>query len=104
MAGQMKKENFEPHLNSIFEVWPEGMEMQKIELVEVTDKSSGTLDAFSLLFKGGATAVFRHNTHALRHPAMGELAIFLGPVHTGKTDAVYYQAIFSAPRAVYVSG
>lgn len=102
MTGQMKmkKEDFEAHLNSVFDVWPEGMEMQKIELVEVMDKSSGTLDAFSLLFKGSADAVFRHDTHAVRHPAMGEFALFLGPVHTGKTDAVYYQAIFSAPRAV----
>lgn len=100
MIGQMKKEDFEHHLNSVFEVCPEGMGMVTIELVEVTDKSSSTLDAFSLLFKGGADAVFRHNTHTLRHPAMGELSIFLGPVHTGKTDAVYYQAIFSAPREV----
>jgi hypothetical protein len=100
MIGQLKKEDFEPHLNSLFEVWPVGMDMVTIELVEVTDKSSGTLDAFSLLFKGGANAAFSHNTHMVRHPAMGELALFLGPVHTGKTDAVYYQAIFSAPREV----
>ena len=103
MIGQMKKEDFERHLNSSFEVRPEGMGMVTIELVEVTDKSSGTLDAFSLLFKGGANAVFRHNTQTLRHPVMGELSVFLGPVHTGKSDAVYYQAIFSAPREVQAS-
>lgn len=100
MIEKMKKEDFEPHLNSIFDVCPEGMGMVTIELVEVTDKSCASLDAFSLLFRGGNDAVFGHYTHTVRHPAMGELSIFLGPVHTGKTDAVYYQAIFSAPREV----
>lgn len=100
MIEKVKKEDFEHHLNSVFEVCPEGVGMVTIELIEVADKSSGTLDAFSLLFKGGADAAFSHNTHTVRHPVMGELALFLGPVHTGKTDAVYYQAIFSAPREV----
>jgi hypothetical protein len=100
MIVPMKKEDFEPHLHSHFEVYPEGMGTVAVELVEVTDKSSAALDAFSLLFKGSADLVFSHNTHPVHHPALGELAIFLGPVHTGKTDAVYYQAIFSAPREV----
>lgn len=100
MRGPLKKEDFAPHLNSTFVVCPEGMGPVKIELVEVTDKSSVALDAFSLLFKGSVDAVFRHNTHPVHHPALGEMPIFLGPVHTGKTDGVYYQAIFSAPKEV----
>ena len=100
MIRKMTKEDFEPHLNSTFEVRPDDMESVPMELVEVTDKSSGSLDSFSLLFKGGSTAVFRHSTQMVKHPAMGELELFLGPVHTGKTDAVYYQAIFSTSREV----
>lgn len=98
MIEPLKKEDFEPHLGSVFQVWPEGMEMVAIELVEIQDKSSGTLDSFSLLFRGGMDAVFRYNTHVVRHPVMGELALFLGPVNTGKTDAVYYQAVFTRPK------
>lgn len=100
MSGRWKKEDFEPHLHSTFEVCSEGMERVAIELVEVQEKSSGALDVFSLLFKGGRDGVFRHDTHAVKHPALGELVIFLGPVHTGKSDAIYYQAIFSTLRDV----
>ncbi|NTV15707.1 MAG: hypothetical protein HGA96_17550 [Desulfobulbaceae bacterium] len=98
MSLTLKKEDFAPHLNSAFEVYPEGMGVVAIELVEVTDKSSGSLDAFALLFQGGFGPVFRHDTHRVNHPELGEMAIFLGPVHTGKIDAVYYQAIFSTPK------
>jgi hypothetical protein len=98
MVQLFKKEDFEPHLNSSFEVWPEGMDMVKIELVEVKDKSTTALTAFSLLFTGSPESVFSQMTHTVRHPAMGEMSIFIGPVHTGKADAICYQAIFSAPR------
>lgn len=97
MAG-FRKEDFEPHIATIFEVMPAGMEPVPVELVEVKDTSSADLTGFSLMFKGSTDNVFRHNTHIVRHPVMGELALFLGPVHTGKTDAIYYQAVFSAPR------
>jgi hypothetical protein len=96
----LKKEDFEPYLTTSFEVMPIGMEPVPIELVQVEDKSSATLDVFSLMFKGGMDNVFHHDTHRVRHDDMGELEIFLGPVHTGTMDAVYYQAIFSAPRGV----
>ncbi|HEY4745686.1 MAG TPA: hypothetical protein VIH45_13565 [Desulfuromonadaceae bacterium] len=99
MAG-FRKEDFEPHIATTFEVMLTGMEPVPVQLVEVKDTSSADLTGFSLMFKGGTDAVFRHDTHTVRHSVMGELELFLGPVHTGKTDAVYYQAIFSAPREV----
>lgn len=99
MAG-FKKKDFEPHVASTFHVLPLGMNPVAVELVEVKDIGSVDMEGFSLMFKGDAASVFRHNTHTVRHPVMGDLALFLGPVHTGKTDAIYYQAIFSTPREV----
>jgi hypothetical protein len=99
MAG-FKMADFEQHIATTFEVEPVDMEPVALELVEVKDTGSASLDSFLLLFKGSTESVFRHNTHTMRHPVMGELALFLGPVHTGKTDAIYYQAIFSALREV----
>jgi hypothetical protein len=99
MSG-LKQIDFEPHIASIFEVVPLDMDPVAIELVEVKDTGSASLDSFSLMFKGSTAAVFRHDTHLVRHAAMGKLELFLGPVHTGKTDAVYYQAIFSSPKGV----
>lgn len=93
-----RKDDFEPHIASIFEVAPLDMAPVAVELVEVNEISSAAIGGFSLMFRGGTDDVFRHNTHTVRHPVMGELELFLGPVHTGRTDAVYYQAIFSTPR------
>lgn len=94
----VRKADFEPHIATVFELAPAGVEPVALELVEVKETSSGSLDSFSLLFKGSPDFVFRHNTYTVRHPVMGELDLFLGPVHTGKKDAVYYQAIFSTLR------
>jgi len=66
-----------------------------LELVEVKDSSSAAMDAFSLMFKGGFETVFRHDTHTMVHPTLGEMELFIGPVYTGKADAVYYQALFN---------
>lgn len=93
-----RKEDFEPHIATAFEVAPTDMMPVTVELVEIKDTGSANLTGFSLMFKGGTDAVFRHNTHTVRHPVMGEMELFLGPVHTGHRDSVYYQAIFSAPR------
>lgn len=93
-----RREDFEPHVATVFEVAPAGMEQVPVELVEVKDSGSAALDGFSLLFRGGTDAAFRHDTHRVRHPVLGEMELFLGPVHTGRTDAVYYQAIFSVPK------
>lgn len=97
MAG-FKKTDFEPHIASTFEVAPPDMAPVALELVEVKDTSSAALTGFSLLFKGGTDSVFRHNTYTVRHRTLGEMELFLGPVHTGRTDAVFYQAIFNAPQ------
>lgn len=97
MSG-FKKADFEPHMATTFQVAPHGMDTVTIELVEIKDTGSADIESFSLMFKGDTASVFRHNTHTVRHPVMGEMALFLGPVHTGHTDAVYYQAVFCSPR------
>lgn len=99
MTG-FRREDFEPHVGTTFEVLPAGMAPVPVVLVEAKDTGTAVLEGFSLLFRGGKDAVFRHDTHTVRHPVMGELELFLGPVHTGEMDAVYYQAVFSAPRNV----
>lgn len=99
MSG-LTKADFAPHISTVFEVTTAGMEPSIIELTELTDTSSASLSTFSLLFRGVEGPVFGHDTHLVRHHALGEMELFIGPVHTGKIDAVYYQAVFSSPRRV----
>jgi hypothetical protein len=92
----LKRSDFEPHIFTLFEVEVGDAAPVPIELVEVKDLGNAELESFGLLFKGSPDRVFRHNTYLVRHPRMGEQALFLGPIHTGKTDVIHYQAIFTA--------
>jgi hypothetical protein len=47
------------------------------------------------MFKGEKPNVLAQDTHAVTHATLGTFELFLGPVHTGKTDAVYYEAVFN---------
>ena len=101
MSAPLTRQHFEPHLGSIFEVRPANAVPVPVELVAVEDRSNSSLDIFSLLFRGEqGIPVFRHDTWRVTHPVMGDLELFLGPVQAGKSDAVYYQAVFSAPKEV----
>ena len=96
MSRVLRREDFERHLNSFFEVRTADRGSIPVELVAVDDRSNAAMDAFSLLFRGAKEHTFRHDTYTLVHPAMGELVIFLGPVYTGAADVVYYQAVFNS--------
>jgi len=92
---KLGSKDFAGLLRQIFEVFPRGMSRVEVELVEVEENKMGGNESFSLLFRGPAEKVFNHDTHKVKHPALGELEVFLGPVFTGKTDGVYYQAVFN---------
>jgi hypothetical protein len=95
MAELLKKANFEPHLNSTFQVQTGADQSVDIELIEISDKSSDQVECFSLIFKGPLDKPFMQCIYKLRHPQMGEPEIFLVPITYGKSDSMYYQAVFN---------
>jgi Domain of unknown function (DUF6916) len=96
MLDKLKKEDFEKHLNSKFELSHlETEEKIDIELIEAEDKSTEHTDCFSLIFKGPKDKVMDQNTHKLKHGKMEEMELFIGPIMSDKDDGVYYQAIFN---------
>ncbi len=94
---ELARSDFEGRTGEIFRVRPAGAGTREVDLVlvEVHAGEQGPTEWFSLLFRGPFDRVFPHDTHTLTHPELGSHALFLGPVHTGKNDAVYYQLIFS---------
>jgi len=99
MGGQMRegleKADFEPYLTQKFEVNIEGFRPVEVELVEIDDRSTDFMESFSLFFRGAKDRVFRQNTYRMTHPAMGEFALFLGPVDMKIEDGVCYEAVFN---------
>lgn len=59
---------------------------------EVVDPA--THDHFSLLFRGAYEPVFAQQTVTLRHPELGDQAIFVTPIGRD-ADGVTYQAVFN---------
>lgn len=95
MPDMLQKESFSPHLNSAFEIFPEGMDKVTVELVELTEKKAEYTEAFSVIFRGPADAVLNQGSHMFKHPKMGEIELFVTPVNHSKKDGVYYQAVFN---------
>jgi hypothetical protein len=93
MIEALEKEIFTPLLNDKFEVYPIGMDKVEVELVQITEKSTGFSEGFSLLFRGPRDNVFPHDTHKIKHSKVGEFELFIGPIMYPKTDGVYYEVI-----------
>lgn len=98
MLESLKQESFTPLLNTRFEIRSRDGEAVEVELVEVNGKDTAVCQMFSLLFRGPLAPVLSQDTHRVRHAILGEFDLFIGPVHTGRTDAVFYQAVFNRLR------
>ncbi|MGE5343165.1 MAG: DUF6916 family protein [Candidatus Omnitrophota bacterium] len=95
MIEKLTKANFDPLLNQKFEVHPKGMDKVELELVKISERDTEFSVSFSLLFRGPHDPVFRHDTHTVKHPELGELDLFIGPVMYPKRDGVYYEVVFN---------
>ena len=71
-----------------------------LELVEVADRSTESLDAFTLLFLGPRVPAFAQGTVRLVHQALGSLDLFLVPILSPRADDAHicYQAIINRVR------
>jgi hypothetical protein len=97
-------EDFSPHLNTTFRVETEEfgpLDLEFVELHRPTDGPSaflpgGMREPFVLVFRGPAGPLLPEGLHTLGHAVMGDQEIYvvpLGPL--GRTDALFYQAIFN---------
>jgi hypothetical protein len=69
-------------------------ETYDLELTEVTDRSNGRLEQFSLIFTGPASPWLQQGVYTLVHPQMGEQELFLVPLGPDATH-MRYEAAFS---------
>lgn len=94
------KDDFAPHLSTVFEVQLPDQTTIPITLREVREYTNLPYAGFMLMFTGSSAHVFRHDTYRVKHPVLGECEIFLGPVSVGPENAsvIHYQAIFSLAK------
>jgi hypothetical protein len=95
MDEQLHSGDYQPHLHTAFRI-DEPVEVD-LQLAEVVDNSNETVEQFSLVFTGRASAPLQQGTYTLHHPAHGEHSIFLVPLGPAN-GLLHYQAVFSYLR------
>ena len=88
--------DFEPLIGTPFEVAVGELPPLAIRLTEVA-RLPGHPDRrapFAIRFEGPESPVLAHVTHHLRHPELGELELFLGPV-VSAGPGIRYEALFA---------
>lgn len=91
----LHKTDFDPHLNTAFQVHTDTLGEVEVELFEVSENDYPGQESFSLIFKAPKEKVFDQKIYKLTHQGMGEIDLFLTPITYGKPDAMYYQSVFS---------
>lgn len=100
MLGSWTRAQFAPHVGEKFQVLVDGRPALELELIEASPirlgskPGIGRADPFSLVFLGPADPTLGQGTHALGHPALGDLFLFLVPILPDDRGA-RYEAIFA---------
>ncbi|MCP4678237.1 MAG: hypothetical protein GY854_22530 [Deltaproteobacteria bacterium] len=99
MVKNLKKDSFEPHLNTVFKVHAAPEEAVEVELVEVTAHEREHLESFDVIFRGPEDKPLGQDTYRIEHADMGERELFLVPVIPKQGEAgMFFQASFSRLR------
>jgi hypothetical protein len=103
MLDQLELSRFEPLVGQSFEMPVEGAEPVTLELTEagpvgeLSAKQAAELGKrlpFSLVFRGPAELRLEQSIRALRHPEIGELAVFLVQLDRS-TEGSLFEAVFT---------
>ena len=95
MSEELHKSSFDPHLNTMFEIYTDYAGVVEAELVEISEHNKENLECFSLLFKVPRDKFFDQKMYKVMHPEMGEINLFLVPVVHTKQDSYYYESVFN---------
>jgi hypothetical protein len=95
MNEQWSQQMFDEQLHTEFEI-SDGLGRRiNVELVEVTQHENRQLETLSLLFHGPAEPILAQDTLRVRHSALGEMQIFMGPINRPLMEGTFYEAVFN---------
>lgn len=98
MLDRLTHDDFQPYLNSSFEMTADPTSPVVLTLVDIRPLGSkGEPDrrrAFSLLFRGPREPLLSQRMYPLRHPRMGRMEVFLVPLGPDE-KGMRYEAVFA---------
>jgi hypothetical protein len=95
MADLLHKADFDPHIDTTFDIHFEDGGCVELELSECADDSKEGQESFSLIFKGPLDKPLPQRIYNIKHEKMGVLQLFLVPVMSDDKDAMAYQSVFN---------
>jgi hypothetical protein len=104
MLDRLTVSDFVGHLNATFRVDLGSAEVIDLKLIEAqtigegrrSDSAVSSRQPFSLIFSGPRDRMLPQRIHAIEHPTLGTLTIFLVPIMPeGDPTGLRYQAIFN---------
>jgi hypothetical protein len=106
---QVSFANFSKNLNSVFQVETDAGTIVRLQLVEVKPlpvppalplarpAEDANNEKFSLLFRGLLKQPLEQGSHWFEQPSIGRFPVFIVPIGSMKTTAIFYEAIFNRP-------
>lgn len=92
---RLSRESFSENLNSTFRIQVSALNIQELELIEVSKKrTSDRSEAFDVVFRGPTETPFKQGTYMIHHARMGDFPVFVVPVGNGK-NGIFYQAVYN---------
>ena len=96
----LKQDDFAPFVDESFELRAESGGTIEAVLARLLSRGGDPAPGssrvpFSAFFRGPATPILPQQICHVRHPTMGEMAIFLVPVGTEGGGGMLYEAVFS---------
>jgi hypothetical protein len=99
MTDELTADLFAPHEGTEFLVDAGGAGLVPLRLTSVTrhpvQPDAPRVEPFSLVFTGPAAPALEQQIHALAHPALGLLEIFIVPIGPGPEGPSRYEAVFN---------
>lgn len=89
LSAQLARGRFEAALNSRFDIELPGQALS-LQLFEVNARPAPIgYEQYSALFRGPLAPVLPQATYVLRHPAFGDLPLFIVPIARDATTVTY---------------
>ena len=94
MLDKIDLETFDKCLNTKFTIQIDDATSAELELIEVSpltgaDSSNEARKPFSLLFRGSPDLALEQQMHELKHPELGNLAVFMVPLAPDKQGSIF---------------
>jgi hypothetical protein len=93
-------DDFAPHIGTAFRLVAEEDDARELTLTDLTrfppQPGAPRAESFSLVFSGArGESPLQQRIHALEHPQVGHLELFLVPLGPGPDGAPRYEAVFN---------